>query len=35
MVEKAPTMIKTQVHKLEAEELKTKLIECGANIEFC
>jgi len=27
-------MLKTQVHKLEAEEIKTKLMENGAIIEF-
>ena len=35
LVEKSPTILKTQVHKLEAEELKTKLMACGAIIEFC
>jgi ribosomal protein L7/L12 len=34
LVEKAPCVLKTQVHILEAEEVKAKLTEVGAVIEF-
>jgi ribosomal protein L7/L12 len=34
MVDKTPCVLKTQVHILEAEEVKAKLSELGAIIEF-